>query len=290
MEKEQRKLFFFSAKECREKGNAMNRMICSTGGLVVRANNRDYRQLKTILPQIRCDGVEFMMYSMWYDEIDEIIAFLKDLPVTYPVLHTEKSIGEYLAREEFDEANRRFRVNCRLAKELGSSLMVLHLWNGIVSDSNMKANLKGCGDLLKIAADEGLALTVENVVCNCSDPMTHLWELLNLYPDIQFTFDTKMAQFHRQLEELYDEKNAPLIPHIRHLHINDIRCGYMDWDNLKTLHIGDGEIDFERFFAFVKNSGYKGDYTVEALTIAPDGTPLPEKMNRTLDYIRARLL
>ena len=186
----------------------MNRMICSTGGLVVRANNRDYRQLKNILPAVHCDGVEFMMYSMWYDVIDEITAFLKDLPVTYPVLHTEKSIGEYLAREEFDEANRRFRVNCRLAKELGSSLMVLHLWNGIVSDSNMKANLKGCGDLLKIAADEGLALTVENVVCNCSDPMTHLWELLDMYPDIQFTFDTKMAQFHRQLEELYNEKNA----------------------------------------------------------------------------------
>ncbi|MBO2515925.1 MAG: sugar phosphate isomerase/epimerase [Clostridiales bacterium] len=267
----------------------MNRVICSTGGLVVRANNRDFRQLRNILPAIRCDGVEFMLYGIWYDIVDELTAFLRDLPVNYPVLHAEKSIGEYLAREEFDEAKRRFIINCRLANDLGSTRMVLHLWNGMISDSNMPANLKGCGELMKIAADHGLAMMVENVVCNVQDPMTHLRELMEMYPDIGFTFDTKMAQFHRQMDELYNEKNADLIPHIRHLHINDIRCGYMDWANLKTLHIGEGDVDFDRFFDFIKKSGYRGDYTVEALTIAPDGTPLPEKMNRTLDYIREKI-
>ena len=264
----------------------MNRVICSTGGLVVRANNRDYTKLKEYLPLIDTPYVEFMLYSMWYPCIGELTAFLKDLPVSYPVLHTEKTIGEALSKEDFEEAYRLFEINCGLAEKLGSRYLVLHLWNGILSDSNMQANLKGCGELLRRAQAHGLTLSVENVVCNRQDPMTHLFELLDRYPDINFTFDTKMAQFHRQLPALYDKKSACLLPHITHLHINDIACGYMDWQNLKTLHIGDGDVDFETFFSFIRSMGYQGDYTVEALTIAPDGTLLPEKMNRSLAYIR----
>ena len=266
----------------------MDRVICSTGGLVVRANNRDYTKLEEYLPQINTPYVEFMLYSMWYDRIGELTAFLRDLPVTYPTLHTEKTIGEALSKEDFTEAYRLFEINCRLAEDLGSRYLVLHLWNGVLSDSNMQANLKGCGELLRRAEGHGLTLSVENVVCNRQDPMTHLFELLDLYPDINFTFDTKMAYFHRQLDALYEKKSACLLPHITHLHINDIACGYMDWPNLKTLHVGDGDVDFDTFFDFINSTGYRGDYTVEALTVAPDGTLLPDKMNRMLYYIRKK--
>lgn len=267
----------------------MNQAICSTGGLVVRANGLDYTRLKEYLPRIEHDGVEFMLYGIWYDQLPELTDFLRSLQVGFPSLHAEKSIGECITREDLAEAKRRFLINCRLAQDLGSRHMVIHLWNGPLSDSNMQANFSYCGELLRMAKDHGLTLSVENVVCNVSDPMTHLFELLERYPDILFTFDTKMAHFHRQQEALYLDSAAPLIPHIHHLHINDIRCAYMDWANLKTLHIGDGDVDFDTFFAFMKKHGYQGDYVVEALTVAPDGTLLSDKMNRSLNYIRSRI-
>ena len=37
----------------------------------------------------------------------------------------------------------------------------------------------------------------------------------------------------------------------------------MDWDNLKVLQLGKGHIDFSRFFRFVRETGYTGDFTFE---------------------------
>lgn len=95
--------------------------------------------------------------------------------------------------------------------------------------------------------------------------------LAKLFPDIGFTFDTKMAAFHSQLELLYADENKPLFGAIRHLHINDYGGGHMDWANLKTLHIGSGHIDFGRFFGFINSMGYSGDITVEATSFDKSG-------------------
>lgn len=41
----------------------MSKILCSTGALIGRPNNRDYTLLKTFSPQLQCDGFEFMMYE-----------------------------------------------------------------------------------------------------------------------------------------------------------------------------------------------------------------------------------
>ena len=51
--------------------------------------------------------------------------------------------------------------------------------------------------------------------------------------------------------------------HIRHYHVNDYGGGYMDWNNLKVLQMGKGHIDFGRFFRFVGETGYSGNFTFE---------------------------
>ena len=63
----------------------------------------------------------------------------------------------------------------------------------------------------------------------------------------------------------------------------------MDWARLKTLHIGQGQIDFARFFDFVREVGYDGDYTVEATSFLPDGVIHFDELNRTLQYIREHI-
>ena len=142
--------------------------------------------------------------------------------------------------------------------------MVFHLWNGILSDSRIENNIGAFGDLRKTAEEYGLDLLVENVVCH-QDPMSHWAELYKHYPDIKFVFDTKMADFHAQLELLYAPEYAWLWRegHILHYHVNDYGGTFMDWNNLKVLQLGKGHIDFGRFFRFVRGTQYDGDFTFE---------------------------
>lgn len=63
----------------------------------------------------------------------------------------------------------------------------------------------------------------------------------------------------------------------------------MDWSNLKTLHPGEGHIDFKRFFRFLPQTGYQGDYTIEATSLHPDGSVDIAKLNQDFAYLRQLL-
>ncbi|MBO5981088.1 MAG: sugar phosphate isomerase/epimerase, partial [Clostridia bacterium] len=177
-----------------------------------------------------------------------------------------------------------FDINCRLAKALGSKLLVLHLWSGLDSDKDMPHNMEIYPRLEETSRAYGLLLTVENVVCNHLDPFTHLVSLSEKFPNISFTFDTKMSQFHAQTEKLY--QNKEVFRRIKHFHINDYGGEYMDWSNLKTLHIGRGNVDFDKLFAYLKEQGYSGDFTVEATSFDENGVIDFDSLNSAFDKIR----
>ena len=82
---------------------------------------------------------------------------------------------------------------------------------------------------------------------------------------------------------------AHIFPHVAHLHINDYMGNHMDWNNLKTLHIGEGKVDFDRFFGFIKSMDYKGDFTVEAAAYDSEGRIDFDVLNRSFDRIRKYL-
>ena len=75
----------------------MHRILCSTGALIGRPNGRDYRLLKQFCPQLDCNGFEFILYSTWYDQIEALTAFLRDLKLNIPVMHCEKTLAEHIS-------------------------------------------------------------------------------------------------------------------------------------------------------------------------------------------------
>ena len=272
----------------------MSQILCSTGALIGRPNNRDYTLMKELAGKLECDGFEFMMYESWYDQVDRLVAALKEFSLHIPVMHCEKHIGEAISasgRENSEEAFRRYRINCDIAEKLGAGKLVIHLWDGITSDSHFENNLEAFGELRKIAESRGIDLLVENVVCNCENPMKHWCELAERYPEVHFIFDTKMAAFHEQLELLYREEYAWLWKngHIRHFHVNDYGGGYMEWAKLRTLPIGAGHIDFAEFFDFIRRTGYDDTFTVEATAFSSDGIVDTEMLNRCFRRIREYL-
>ena len=267
----------------------MNKILCSTGALVGRPNGRNFKLLKDICPSLRCDGLEFMMYDTWYDRVDEIKSFFPSLPQKIYTFHLEKQIGELISHYRLDEALEKMEFNCALARDLGAELLVLHLWNGIISDKNIEYNFECFKYLSAIAQEKGLTLTVENVVCSQKDPFTHMLSLLEMYPKISFTFDTKMAQFHRQLDLIYTKDGDRVFEHIAHIHMNDYGGEYMDWSNLRVLPLGCGGVDFDKFFELLKRKNYKGNFTLEATCFDQSGKISLDGLNRSIDIIKERL-
>ena len=265
----------------------MNRILCSTGALIGRPNGRDFTLLSKIVPQLNCDGLELLMYDTWYDEISELKATVKALDKPVLVYHLEKSIGEIISYHHLNEALNKMELNCCLAKDLGAEKLVLHLWNGIISDKNIDYNIERYQYLEEIAKKYELLLTVENVVCANADPMSHMCALIEKYPQIKFTYDTKMADFHKQQELLFRPNYRHVVNNIAHFHINDRLGEYKDWKNLRVLHVGEGDINFGEIFDFIKAQNYQGDFTTEATSFDQNGTVNIAALNRTFDKIRA---
>jgi len=267
----------------------MNRILCSTGCLLGRPNGRDFNLLEKIVPRLRCDGLELLMYDTWYDKIKDLTKTVKGLNTPVCVFHIEKTVGELVSHHKLDEALEKMEINCSLAKVIGAEKLVFHLWNGIISDKNIEYNMECYKYFEEIANRHNLLLTVENVVCSNSTPWAHLCALKELYPYIKFTFDTKMADFHKELDLIYDPNYRHVVRNFAHLHINDRLGEYKDWSNLKVLHVGRGNVDFDKFFAFIKEIGYQGDFTTEATSFNQQGDIDVDTLNQSLDKIRSLL-
>ena len=274
----------------------MAEILCSTGALIGKANNRDYHLLQKLAGQLQCDGYEFMVYSSWYEEWEKLADYLAGLGLHIPVVHADKRIGEFISQGEDvaqadGEAAVKFQINCELARRIGAKVLVIHLWGGMASDQDFDNHLKAYPILRDIADGYGLDLLVENVVCNRENPMKHLCQLAKENPEIGFVWDTKMAAFHQEETLLYQQDYAWLWQqgHIRHYHVNDYGGGYMDWGSTigkAVLPMGAGHIDFDAFFRFIQRTGYDGSYTVEATAFDSDGSVDVEMLNRCFEHIR----
>lgn len=267
-------------------------VLCSTGAMITRFNGRDPRLLRGFFPKLDADGIEFMVYPSWDEELWENVAAVKsisrDVGMRTPVLHMDKRIGELLSLgsdDEIREAGERFKNNLRIANDLGAELAVLHLWGGKASDYHIARNFSVLGDYMDLAEKAGVTLTVENVVCASKTPLAHMRSIMDAYPEALFTVDTKMAEFHREMPETLREERL-WDGRTRHLHVNDYGGGVKDFNDLRVLHMGDGHVDFPPFFDKIRAIGYSGWLTVESSSTLPDGTVDFIKLNRTLERVR----
>lgn len=277
----------------------MAEILCSTGALIGKANNRDYHLIGKLAGLLQCDGYEFMMYSSWYGEWEILADYLAGLNLYMPVVHCDKRIGEAVSQgEDVSEASgevmEKYRVNCELARRIGAKALVLHLWGGMASDQHFDCNMRAYPRLRDVAEEYGLDLLVENVVCNKENPLQHMGQLAQAYPHVHFVWDTKMAAFHQEETLLYSQDYAWLWQqgHIRHYHVNDYDGGYMDWGRLNgaVLPVGAGHIDFDAFFRHIRRIGYDGSFTVEATAFGTDGSVDVEMLNRCFRRIREGLI
>lgn len=266
----------------------------SNGAILTRYNGRDYHLIAKYMPLLNADGMEFLMYFCWADEVDEVRRVLKGLKLYIPVMHLDKNIGEALSEhgaEGRDEAFRLLKRDLDTACLIGAKKLVLHLWNGPCSDRNFDPSLEMYGDMAALAEKRGLCLTVENVTCRENLSLDHLAALAKKYPFARFTYDTKMAHLHGENALLATDKYRFLLSegYISHLHVNDSVFPTPGMDRLPIMHIGDGKVDFDAFFALVHACNYAGTATVESTSVNTDGSVDVDKLNRSLARVRRGL-
>ncbi len=270
------------------------KVLISTGSLVGRANCFDYASLKSIAQKVSCDGFEFMMYTSIYDRIDEVVACLAENEIYTPVLHCDKHIGEFIAEgtdASVAKALNKFDINCKVATQIHAEKIVLHLWSGRISDQYFERNLAAYEKIKEIADSYQLDLLIENVVCNKETCMRRCNQLADMYPNVHFTYDTKMAAFHGEENAIYDKEFEWMWTgkHVKHFHINDYGSEPMDWNHLlgKVLPIGAGHLDFGRFFQFLQKKGYNDTFTIEASACDDSGNIDCEMLKQCVKDIKS---
>jgi len=266
-------------------------IYCSTGVFVGRINNRDHTLLTRFGEKLGADGFEFLVMSVWYDAFAQILQEVKATGFSFPVLHSDKGIGDQLSFADpstLQTALDLMKKNCEAAAFLGAKKIVVHPWGIPRSDESFDYICTHIGDLLTIAKEYGLDLLLENCCCKFHSPYKNLKQICKMHPDVGVIIDTRPAQFHRELPEIC--RDFDLIQnHVRHVHINDYHGGYMQWDALQPiLHPGKGDVDFDAFFSSFKDAGYTGSFTLEAPSMRAD-TVAVDEINRNLDFIRTRI-
>jgi len=274
----------------------MNKVLCSTGTIIGRRNDFNYKLIGDFAGEIICVGFELMIEPFWNSEntMSEIVSTILPMKINFETMHTDKDIGFLIGKnepEDINEALRIFELNCKAASKLGVKLLVLHLWSGPTSDKNIGVNIKVYADLLEIAGKYNIILTVESVVCNTYNPLIHMEKLYETYgDDIKFTVDVRHLAFHNILKETCEAdflwKNN-LVPHF---HIADWRGDYMDWSKLRpVLPPGEGDIDFGYISDFLKKIKYNGSFTLEAAGAMTETGIDFDKLNKHLDFIYKNL-
>lgn len=282
-----------------------NLLYVSTGTMVGKSNGYDYKRALFEINRLReadlCDGLELMMLVFYYDKAEDIVRAVKDSGIVPGVIHCEKEIGTMISDagalvskgqlREGDELFRKavslFKLNCEFGEQLEISKMVLHLWGGINSDSNIEYNISKLCELEKTAAEHGIHLLIENIPSNTFDPHSNWEKLISQNTSAGLIFDTRFGKLHEQSREILTDKDVT--GKIEHVHISDFAGTYREFSALRPiLHPGEGKIDFSEIFCLLKDLGYTGSVTLESPVMEDSELNIP-KIENTLSYLRKNL-
>jgi sugar phosphate isomerase/epimerase len=130
----------------------------------------DHRFLLDELNYINCPGFEFMIYSVWMEHYREVARELKAGGFQFNSMHGPKQTGRLLSEadpESHNQAQKLLRDSIDTTRELGASVLTIHLWDQNSTDPKLERNLDSLYKLRDYAIDRGVSVSVEFI------PHTH---------------------------------------------------------------------------------------------------------------------
>ena len=264
------------------------KILCSTGTLVGKANGFDYTLISRYGGEICADGWELMMLKAYYGRLADVCKTLEHASIPVYTIHFEKDITALLGLGDSDdrrEGLRLFETNADMAKAVGASAAVLHLWDGRFDEKHLSESIDLLDCLFEICDQRSVELLVENIPCRIS-PYESVLKIARKYPTARFTFDTRHADFIGETERFFHSEIWA--ERIAHVHVSDhlgLTAPGMWGVTRPIVHPGEGKIDFEQLFKTMPP--YEGKtITLESPVMLPDGAHDLEKLNRSLSFLR----
>lgn len=265
-------------------------LLCSTGAFSRYPDYVDYHGVLVYGPQLDVDGLEVMFYSSWYARIESIADNLQRSGLRFPVMHTEKNIGVALGKDDVEERERgvqELAENCRLARLLGTQVVVLHLWGWPELDDHLENNLALLSKCLDVAEQYGLALAIETIPCRQHDPLSNVQRAAERDKRTRLALDTEFLAASHQLDEVFAREWLWSSHAVLHTHIKDSDGHPFTSDGLRRyLHPGEGTINFARFFEKLRQRNYTGYVSLESPTIDNKGIVDIERLQKSLHFLR----
>jgi sugar phosphate isomerase/epimerase len=265
-------------------------VLCSTGAFTRENLLPDHRPILSTGPSLEADGLELLFYKAWYPDVERVADDLLASGLRFPVIHSEKSIASALGSTDTAEraqALKKLEKNCRLGQQLGTQLLILHLWGMPGSDEHLERNLEMLGECINVAVDAELTLAVETIPCAQADPLTNVRRVLEQDERVLIALDTEFLSLHKQLEQALAADWLWQDGCVRHVHIKDYDGQMADAHHYRRyLHPGEGTIDFPGFFRGLAQRAYQGYVSLEASVVQPDGVVDLPKLHASLAHLR----
>ncbi|GAC1672170.1 MAG: hypothetical protein NVS9B9_29680 [Ktedonobacteraceae bacterium] len=266
------------------------KLLCSTGAFSRSPDYIDHRAALRYGPQLDVDGLELMFYAPWYEQIEQIAHDLQQSGLRFPVMHTEKNIGVALGKSDAKERERGVQwlsENCRLAKLLGTKILVLHLWGWPELDDHLENNLSLLSQCLDITEQYGQTLALETIPCRHADPLSNVQHAIEQDNRCHVALDTEFLAQSNQLDEVFTSPWLWSPQRIQHTHIKDFAGHLFTPDGgRKYLHPGEGIIDFAQFLDRLRQCNYDGYVSLESPAIDMNGLIDIERLQKSVQFIK----
>ena len=271
------------------RGDFMSKIYCSTGVMVGRINNNDYTLIAKFFPSLLSkgliDGAEFMFAHSFYDKLDEIYKVISSINVPFDIIHCDKEIGVMLSECDdkiSQKALELLEINCNFGRKIGAKKGVFHLWGSYNSDSHIEYNVSYLPKIIDIFEKHGIQLLIENIPCTSHSGLENWRLIMNLFPNVEFIFDTRFGAFH---DEINKTLNEPIWNKIKHIHISDYSSYPRDFSKIRPiLHPCEGVINFDALFDGLKKVKYHESFTLES-PVMHQGFIDIEKLENTLEFL-----
>jgi sugar phosphate isomerase/epimerase len=191
---------------------------------------------------------------------------------------TPAAFSVEIETDDAAEYERQFRAICRLARM--STVPVITLPAG-VSSAGIDAEVKRLTPLVRLAAAEGMILTVPTHAGCVTETPEAAVELCERVPGLGLTLDPSHYIAGPNQGKSYEE----VYPYVRHVHLRDTGRGA---DQFQVC-VGQGEVEYGRIISHLSRHQYDRLLTVAVLDI-PDAPFLMDAEVRKLKYLLESLI
>jgi sugar phosphate isomerase/epimerase len=239
-----------------ERKGTMALMSVSTGCF----RTHDYDAIAQWLKMTSADAIEVIIYNDFAERMGCVRERFQGLGRPISAVHSPKLIQTYLSTpgEEW-RGEELVRATVELARDLDSSMVIVHPWDGRCAALDLNAIGSTLARCAEHAGKHGITLSLEALPSRHDRPSRILERLLSFSDKFTYTLDFEYAKIYEMFDELlaFSER-------LSNVHLRDFDGRWLIGGRRAYVRPFLGAIDFEARINEIKATGYDGPYVVEA--------------------------